>query len=201
MWRLSIFSGEGNPGSSDLATLDYITRTFEDPLRALAPFADGEIGAGLWSLGSGGEGLHTVSDPKLPWDLRRRCIQTFVTLFRDLFQTRCTSTLSHLERPGADVPPSSQLNSACYMWWDFDCWVASRTPLAANPLDEAFLDSMQSILAIPHLACQESALHGLGHWHWAHPEAVEAAVDRYLAGSSPEPLRRYALAARCGCVQ
>ncbi|MEZ5351956.1 MAG: hypothetical protein R2762_04915 [Bryobacteraceae bacterium] len=64
---------------------------------------------------------------------------------------------------------------------------------------------MKDILSIAHEACQESALHGLGHWHHHHPAAVEAAVDEYLNGqngaSAPPELRDYARAARCGCVQ
>ncbi len=36
---------------------------------------------------------------------------------------------------------------------------------------------MARTLAIPHLACQEGALHGLGHWQRAYPDRVAAIVD------------------------
>jgi len=57
------------------------------------------------------------------------------------------------------------------MWWDFDCWYS--TP------DSALLATMRSILAIDHVACQESALHGLGHWHWQHgaPSLEDVFID------------------------
>jgi hypothetical protein len=87
------------------------------------------------------------------------------------------------------------------MWWDFDCWFAAPDPLPRNPHDRAFLSSMQSILAIDHVACQESALHGLGHWHHAHPGAVETIIDGFLKTERPAALREYAQAARTGCVQ
>lgn len=66
------------------------------------------------------------------------------------------------------------------------------------------VEVMRSILAIDHVACQESALHGLGHGH--HREqaaAVERIVDEFLEreGNLRPELRKYAQAARIGCVQ
>jgi len=61
---------------------------------------------------------------------------------------------------------------------------------------------MTNALALDSIACQESALHGLGHWHGAYPDEVEAIVDRFLAAhptSRPE-LLTYARSARSGCV-
>jgi hypothetical protein len=57
-------------------------------------------------------------------------------------------------------------------------------------------------LAISHLACQESALHGLGHWKRAHPERVQAIIDAFLAKERglPDVLRHYAKQARAGHV-
>jgi hypothetical protein len=64
---------------------------------------------------------------------------------------------------------------------------------------------LRSILAIDHSACQESALHGLGHRCEIgrdNPE-VEAIIDDFLKRKldlRPE-LRQYALSARRGMVQ
>ena len=121
---------------------------------------------------------------------------SFDPLFREFFALRCTPALGHLSEQG------STLNAACYMWWDFDCWCVLPDPLTLDPLDAALLACMRSILEIDHVACRESALHGLGHWHRAQSAAVEDIVDEFLRRnpSLPGPLRQYALSARRGYV-
>jgi len=142
------------------------------------------------------EAFPVVSDLAVDWALRSRVIRSFQTLFREFFAVRCAPTLGHLSEGG------SALNSACYMWWDFDCWLPAPDPLTRNPYDLAMLSSMRSILAIDHIACKESALHGLGHWHHAQGSAVESIIDEFLKdeGGLPERLREYAMNARRGYV-
>ncbi len=68
--------------------------------------------------------------------------------------------------------------------------------------DAELLAVMTDILAIDHIACQESALHGLGHWQPQHPDAVAQTVGSFLA-QSPDiaaPLRDYARRPRAGYV-
>jgi hypothetical protein len=62
---------------------------------------------------------------------------------------------------------------------------------------------MERTLAVPHVACQESALHGLGHWRDAYRQRVEAIVDAFLRGAkgAPAELLHYARQARAGHVQ
>ncbi|GLV27376.1 hypothetical protein TomTYG45_38000 [Sphingobium sp. TomTYG45] len=63
--------------------------------------------------------------------------------------------------------------------------------------------SRKRILSQANIACQEAALHGLGHWASAYPSAVAAIIDQYLdadAGRRAD-LSAYARSARCGCVQ
>src|SRR5947209_13690200 len=52
------------------------------------------------------------------------------------------------------------------------------------------------------IACQESSLHGLGHWQRWFKINVEKAIDDFLACSPHlDPrLATYARSARCGCV-
>jgi hypothetical protein len=55
---------------------------------------------------------------------------------------------------------------------------------------------------LPSIACQESALHGLAHWHYAYEERVEAAVSDFLRREDlPPVLRTYAEKAMFGDVQ
>ena len=146
--------------------------------------------------------MRGLVDESIAWEVQTRFIRSFAGLFRELFATRCTPHLSHLIR-GADSGVSP-LNSACYMWWDFDCFCPGATPVAAHKkVDEEFLEVMRLTLALPHDACRESALHGLGHWHRAYPDETVNIIDAFLARNKDirEELRRYALAARCGCIQ
>jgi hypothetical protein len=61
---------------------------------------------------------------------------------------------------------------------------------------------MERILELDSIACQEGALHGLGHWQREYPGEVERIVDRFLEsrGGLDARLIDYAKAARCGCV-
>jgi hypothetical protein len=65
------------------------------------------------------------------------------------------------------------------------------------------LDVLTATLALGSIACQEAALHGLGHWHWRGDRSqVAPIVDAFIArnpGARPE-LLTYARAARGGCV-
>ena len=69
-------------------------------------------------------------------------------------------------------------------------------------VDDAILLVMARTLRLDSEACREGALHGLGHWHRAHPDRTTRIVDEWLASGpeiSPE-LRQYAFSARSGCV-
>jgi len=178
----------------DEATLRRLIEVFENPATALKPYSDAVLNQAFWDLS--GEAFPVVSDLAVDWALRSRVIRSFQTLFREFFAVRCAPTLGHLSEGG------SALNSACYMWWDFDCWLPAPDPLTRNPYDLAMLSSMRSILAIDHIACKESALHGLGHWHHAQGSAVESIIDEFLKdeGGLPERLREYAMNARRGYV-
>jgi len=179
----------------DAATLVRLTEVFENPAALLAPYPDGSVDRAFWDL-LGGDVMVAVQRESIEWAIRLRFIRSFETLFRELFAVRCQPVLGHVSEEG------SPLNSSCYMWWDFDCWTAWPARLTRNPLDSAFLASMRSILAIDHVACQESALHGLGHWHREHPEEVESIIDEFIKRESDlrKELREYADRARSGHV-
>jgi hypothetical protein len=178
----------------DSASFLKLAEIFENPVRFLNRYDDGALGQAFWDLGFAT--FVGVYQESIEWELRHRLIRSFETLFRDLFAARCSPVLGHLSE--TDDP----LSVACYMWWDFDCWSAMPDPLTRNPYDSAFLASMKAILAIDHVACQESALHGLGHWQRAHKSVVEAIIDSFLQGTPEirEELREYAYDARRGHV-
>jgi hypothetical protein len=169
-------------------TLQRLAEVFERNATLLSPYGDETLNRAFWDLSS--NVLFALGDTSIEWALRERVINSFEILFRDCFAVRCKPVLGHVSEEG------SPLNSACYMWWDFDCWYSTR--------DSALLASMRSILSIDHVACQESALHGLGHWfHRGQGEAVKRIIDEFLERHRrlPVELREYAHAARTGSVE
>jgi len=177
----------------------YMTRLFEDPLPQLAAYTDAQLNQGFWYLVSNGGSIHMFAllDEAVPLGDRIRCVRAIYPLFASLFAARCTPHLSHQDEPG-----SSPLNSACYMWWDLIPVVPKPGDWARAAFDLAVLEVMERTLSLDSPACQESALHGLGHWASDYPVHVEAIVGRYLKAHSAlrEDLRRYAQRARKGAV-
>jgi hypothetical protein len=180
-------------------TAEYVTRLFEDPVPALEGYTDAELNMGLNYIITPGLGEHMLclDDPTVPLPARLRCVRSCGLLFRKLLLPRCSSHLSHRDEPGR-----SPLNAVCYMWWDNMPVYGGPVPEARNALQLAALETMAAILTFDSDACQESALHGLGHWHRAFPQQVERLIDEFLRlrpRARPE-LRAYAQSARCGCI-
>lgn len=177
----------------------YFTRLFENPELALEGFADCQIAQGLTYL------VNTIASGDSEWFCstevpvkeRIRCVEAVVPFFERLFTPRCTQHLSHLSELEA-----GPLNGVCYMWWD----VFPSLALADDPdlsiLHDSALRTMERILHLDSIACQESALHGLGHWQPGYQNRVATIIDDFCA-RSPETdprLLAYAKSARCGCV-
>jgi hypothetical protein len=180
--------------------VDYLARLFENPELLADEYSDSQIAQGLHYLIDNGAGAYCqfLVDGSVPLEARTACIETFSTLFARLFQPRCEPVLSHLDEPGGNA-----LNRICYMWWDIAPLGAVAKPSTPDPIHDACLDVMRGTLALPNPACQENALHGLGHWAHAYPEFTAATIGGYLAANPqlrPE-LARYAEAARSGCIQ
>jgi hypothetical protein len=180
--------------------IEFLARLFENPEPLAEQFADGQIAQGLHYLVDNGAGAYCrfLTEGGVPLEARLACIEAISTLFARLFQPRCEPILSH-----RDEPDGNALNRICYMWWDIMPVGAAATPGTPDPIHDACLSEMREILRLPNPACQESALHGLGHWARAYPEFAAASIDAYLAANPtllPE-LVRYAEAARAGCIQ
>jgi hypothetical protein len=176
-----------------------IAETFERGAELLQPFTDAQLNQGFWFLVSSGNSDYMcgLTNASVPWPARKRAVRAFVPLFREVMATRCTPTLSHLDERG------TALNSACYMWWDIIPLCPTLDPSQPRePMHDEVLAVLAELLEVPHDACRESALHGLGHWVPYDPEA-RTVIDAFLdcsGGLRPE-LLAYARAARTGCIQ
>lgn len=194
-------------------TVAYITRTFNEIEQVAAPYTDAQLEQGLNYLTSSAcsDYMHALRDPMLPVKVRIAAVESFYTVYEKLYAVRCDRRLGSQMTAAGDNP----LNASCYMWWD----VIALYPAHPNqPLEETdslsnhqamlslvdpCFDVMGRTLALDHIACQEAALHGLGHWQYAYPERVAAMIDAFLdANPNLNPaLRTYAQAARRGMVQ
>lgn len=180
--------------------LAYIAQAFERPEAAFRRFSDSQIAQGLNFLisPSCSNDMFALKDNHIPWHKRQRAVRAISTIFRDLFAKRCLPVLSHLGGEGG-----GPLNGVCYMWWDVIPVFSDPQKTEQKDLDREILATMQSTLELDHVACQESALHGLGHWSHYHQDCVEKIIDQFLTRREklrPE-LRQYALQARTGRVQ
>ena len=177
----------------------HATRLFEDPAAALEWFSDAQIAQGLTYLfstsASGDNGWFSSTEVPLPD--RVRLIESIGELFEKLFLPRCQPHLGHRSEGEA-----RSLNGVCYMWWDeFPSIALPKDPNRAA-LHAAALCTMERTLQIDSIACQESALHGLGHWATANAAEVARIIDRYVEDERRlDPrLAVYARSARGGCV-
>ena len=178
-----------------------IAETFEQGGESLARFSDEQLDQGFWFLaGNTPPGFtNTLVDAQIPLPSRLRALRSFVPLFEQVMAIRCSP---HIDLNEDGVNP---LNSACVMWWDL-----LRFPLLELPgpteseralIHSEVLSIQRRLLAIPHDACRQSALHGLGHWARHYPQ-VAGIVDEFLAltpNLRPE-LIAYAECARIGNV-
>jgi hypothetical protein len=182
------------PVTYELA-LQYLTRLFEHPGEALRTYSDHQIAAGLWELGPGD--AHCVYNADIPVEARERLIGSVEIFFSDFFAASCAPTLSHAAKEHI-----SPLNTICYMWWEVITWGWQQDDPAAERLIAKDLDVMEAVLRLRNPACQEAALHGLGHMVGHSGRALEV-INRLLADSADlDPaLLEYARAARTGCIQ
>jgi hypothetical protein len=178
----------------------YLTQLFESPIELLEGFSDAQVGRGLWFLASAGcsDLMFALLDPSVTWAQRERGIWSIYHLHRKLFAARCTENYGHLD---AGPEPPSPLNLLCYMWWDVCPVPYAEDPRERRRTGAVTLEVLRDTLRLPSPACQEGALHGLGHLQTEYRAEVRAIIDAYLKGSAvPVPLRPYARSARSGCV-
>jgi hypothetical protein len=175
--------------------LRLVTQIFSEPDTLLTRFSDEQIAHGLTFLCAAGESdwMYHLYELMVDRQLRFDCIRSIETLYRRCFARRCRESASHL---CSDGPP---LNNVCYMWWD-------RFPGGGGPsttnselaaIEYELIAVMARTLQIQHVACQESALHGLGHYGGARADSV---IDSWMAAHPQSPLYAYAKAARDGNV-
>lgn len=189
-----------NETSKPLLTVDYLIRFFSQSDSYTRTYSDAQLNQGLWFLAdpSCSNHMNNLLMDSVPVEKRIACIHAIFTLYKQLFAARCSGHLSHTLFN--DDPEVNPLNHVCYMWWDVLPIYAKSDDASRKHIDAACLDVMEQTLRLDSIACQESALHGLGHWHHAYPQRVETVIDAFLQRNPETPLTGYAQAAKTGCV-
>ena len=194
-------------------TLKFLNRLFESPEFLLSRFSADQIGAGLNCIANPGCSSYGLVflQHSLPIEDRTRCLKNIATVYETVLAKICMQTTHYNEKNWK--PGHTTADYVCYMFWDvFSMYSHTRNhhgqPLKVieneednSKIEAACLEAMERTLAIDHIACQEGALHGLGHWQMFYPERVVPIIDRYLASSHAKPeLTNYAQNARTGYV-
>jgi len=183
---------------SPAITVSFMTQLFENAGTILAPYSDAQINQALWYIDSEIQGyMYTLRASKVPLDERLRCINSMFNLYQQVFAVRCSQHLSHLNRSGEPKPEGlSVLNSICYMWWDISPLYPDMEVDNLEQMREAVLNVMRKTLELDSIACQEGALHGLGHWDRI-PEAGNIIGNWFNQHkNAPDELRLYAIRAQ-----
>lgn len=162
-----------NPESAALASalapaeaMQLVTRIFTNCGTDLTQFSDLQVSDGLRYIGAAGESdwMYFVYDRTLPWTVRAACANSIVPLYSDCFARRCANSAT------AWQSAPTAINSICFMWWDRFPGGSDNTTLEELArVDAELIGVMSHSLQLPHNACRESALHGLGHWRVADP--------------------------------
>ena len=176
--------------------IKLVADIFENSGELLAGFSDAQLDQGFWYLmGHSPPGfMEILADQEIAVEDRIRAVRAFTPLFEQVMAIRCSPRLSHID---GDAGP---LNSSCYMWWDL-FWHDMDLDFDDAPILAEIFEALRRQLTIPHDACRESALHGIGHWVRTIPQAA-GLVDEFLEanpGLRPE-LVEYAHKARAGQV-
>jgi hypothetical protein len=176
----------------------FATRFNREIASIVEAFGEEATAEAIWHLYSdsgSGQVYWCVLDKSLG-PLRVEFIHSIKTLYTDCFLPRCSRFYSHIDQ---GPEPARPLNGVCYMLWD----LSVEGPALNGDMEmlDASLDMLKFALALPSTACQESALHGLGHLAYRHKDHTVPIVEEYLKRDDlSTELRDYAQAARVGYV-
>lgn len=177
---------------------DLIRETFLRSGEDLARFSDAQVNQGIWFLASptGSHFIFSLRHGDVPTPKKVAGIQSIYDLYRDCFAKRCTETLGHIDEPGA-----SDLNPICYMFWDVCPISYLEVVEERRDLEDAVFWVLENTIRLPHRACIEAGLHGLGDIAHRYERRVKEVIDGFLKTARLDAaLRAYAERARKGRI-
>ncbi len=167
---------------------ESVNRLGEEPVARAIRYCYGSAGGYVWD----------ATEPALG-PARASFMQSVKMLYMKGFAAYCSQHLGHLDDGRQAQRP---LNAPCYMLWDMD-GIECRALHGDEEMTRLSFDVLRNALSIAHPACQESALHGLGHLAMAHKDQVRSIIQHEFLQAHrilPE-LVDYAKSAAHGAVQ
>ncbi len=203
-WVADCFAPDGQRaelpiGNEQLAR--YMERLFRTSGELPKTWSYKVLNRGLWYVGGMESQFFHRMCRSVPVNQQQQAVLALRTLYSDLFKPSCPDHFGHLD---AGPEPANPLSSACYMLWDMDGGIGTLAVRGNVTVRAAAYEVLRYALELESVACNESALHGLGHLHHAHGKRAARLVDEFLARRSrtvAPQLKRYAEAARVGLVQ
>jgi len=182
---------------SDAEFVWLFTQTMKRAGTDLIRFDDRQVSSGLNYIfnNSCSNYVFQLLDGDLPKEVKSSALLSIQRLYADCLAPRCHRVLA--QEPGATA-----LNSFCYMLWEETPLIYWEGRADKEYFYAAILEVLTFVLHSPNIACQESALHGLGHLHYRAAKQVEAIVTSFLRENRslrPE-LLDYAKRARAGYI-
>lgn len=160
--------------SDPAVVVAYLHSMCSDLAELTKVYSHEQLDQGLWAVfGPAINCEQFLFDPGVELQARIDCVKSMVLPFRDVV---AKSSFDRQE-------------SFFFMWWDMilhTFWLEgyraaddkyTALPDHGKQIADAMFETLLEILALDHIACQWSALHGLGHLH--HPLGRKA-VQRYL---------------------
>ncbi len=138
---------------------------------------------------------YSIFAEDVPTWLRADVLSKMHTVFAEIFARRCDQTLANRA-----TAPQSPWNQLCFLWWELLPRHGVPSEIFLEETDIAIVRLIGASLKVEHIACKESALHGLALWYAARPDDVRREIDKN-ACFIPPALSDYALAARVGNLQ
>jgi hypothetical protein len=187
------------------ARAERIGRLFSDAGALLRPYSDEQVGYGVDSLVfSAGGDIAVLGDDRVPFALRAAGLRSIVTLFAEVFTPRLAAGRLGYAAPWKQAQPGQSLHQlvyVCFMFWDIAPIMPGEDTTREDTTREV-IKVLEATLALDSPACQEAALHGLGHWHREAPDKAARIVRRWLQDHphAPDELRAYAVQASAGRV-
>jgi len=179
---------------------NYLLRLCQESQNLYPKYSFEQLDKGTWfAFGVVSGYWHDAIDKNVPDEKRVNLYQSLFTYYENVFQKYCTHFYGHQDW-GPEKP--NPLNSSCYMFWDMDtkeCPAYKGDVLLTNEI----FNLLERILDIESPACQESALHGLGHLIDDHKERATSIIERYLKNEKPKTkdLEKYAKECVIGLMQ
>ncbi len=153
----------------------------------LDEFGVESIGEAAWYLYSCASGITFDATNVTERAGIERFVASLRTLYDDGFCRVCKSCRGH-----SDVD-ERKFSTACYMLWDLDSGLQALFESDDQLLLKYGDELLEFGLTHPHLACQESFLHGLGHLQETRPEYAQIRIETYLSRDDiPMEMRNYA---------